>query len=51
MDSDHIVSSMNTQLHTAANVLVEWLGKLLPRAAENWWDECVIKGLYKAGGF
>lgn len=45
MDSDHIVSSMNTQLHTAANVLVEWLGKLLPRAAENWWDECVIDNL------
>ena len=34
MDSDHIVSSMNTQLHTAVNVLVELLGKLLPRAAE-----------------
>lgn len=45
MDSDHIVSSMNTQLHTAVNVLVEWLGKLLPRAAENWWDECVIDNL------
>ena len=45
MDSDHIVSCMNTQLHTAANVLVEWLGKLLPRVSENWWDECVIDNL------
>lgn len=45
MDSDHIVSSMHAHLHMAANVLVEWLGKLLPRASENWWNECVIDNL------
>ena len=28
MDNDQIVSRMNTYLHTSANVLAEWLGKL-----------------------
>ena len=45
MDSDHIVSSINTQLHAVANVLVKWLWKPLPRASENWWDECEIDNL------
>ena len=42
MDNDQIVSSMNTYLHTSANVLAEWLGKLLPRTSEDWWENCVI---------
>ena len=45
MDGNHIVSSMNTNLHIAANVLVEWLGNMLSRASENWWNECVIDNL------
>ena len=42
MDNDQIVSRMNTYLHTSANVLAEWLGKLLPRTSDSWWEECDI---------
>lgn len=45
MDNDQIVSKMNTYLHTSANVLAEWLGKLLPGTSENWWEDCVIAKL------
>ena len=45
MDNDQIVSRMNTYLHTSANVLAEWLGKLLPRASDDWWEECVLDKL------
>ncbi len=45
MDNDQIVSRMNTYLHTSANVLAEWLGKLLPRTSEDWWEDCVIAKL------
>lgn len=45
MDNDYIVSHMHTHLHTASIVLSEWLGTLLPRASEDWWEECVINNL------
>lgn len=45
MDNDQIVSRMNTYLHTSANVLAEWLGKLLPRTSEDWWEDCVMDKL------
>ncbi len=45
MDNDQIVSRMNTYLHTSANVLAEWLGKLLPKTSDAWWDDCVIAKL------
>ena len=45
MDNDQIVSRMNTYLHASANVLAEWLGKLLPRASDDWWEECVLDKL------
>lgn len=45
MNNDQIVSSMNTYLHTAANVLAEWLGKLLPRTSDYWWEDCVMAKL------
>ena len=45
MDNDQIVSRMNAYLHTSANVLAEWLGKLLPRTSEDWWEDCVIAKL------
>lgn len=45
MDNDHIVSRMHTYLHTATTVLVDWLGRLLPRTSKNWWEECVIDNL------
>lgn len=45
MDGDYIVSSMHVHLRTAANIMVEWLGKVLPRTSANWWNECVIDNL------
>lgn len=45
MDNDYIVSEMNSFLHTSATVLAEWLGKLLPRTSEDWWEDCVIDKL------
>ncbi len=45
MDGDRIVNSMHTYLRIAENVLTEWLGKLLPKTSESWWDECVIDNL------
>jgi hypothetical protein len=45
MDNDQIVSRMNLYLHTSANVLADWLGSLLPRASDDWWEECVLDKL------
>ena len=45
MDNDQIVSRMNSYLHTSANVLADWLGSLLPRASDDWWEECVLDKL------
>ena len=45
MDNDQIVSRMNSYLHTSASILAEWLGKLLPKASEDWWEDCVIDKL------
>ena len=45
MDKDQIVSKMNSYLHTSANVLAEWLGKLLPKTSDDWWEECVLDKL------
>lgn len=45
MDNDQIVSRMNSYLHTSASILAEWLGKLLPKTSEDWWEDCVIAKL------
>lgn len=45
MDNDQIVSRMNSYLHISTNVLAEWLGKLLPKTSDNWWEECVLDKL------
>ena len=45
MYNDQIVSRMNTYLHTAANVLADWLGELLPRTSDYWWEDCVMAKL------
>ncbi len=42
MDGEQLVSRVNAYLHTSANVLAEWLGKLLPRTTDAWWEECVL---------
>ena len=45
MQNFEIIGKMNGYLHTAANYLESWLGKMLPRVSENWWKECVISSL------
>ena len=45
MENNQIVSRMNTYLHTSAKLLEEWLGNLLPKTSDDWWEECVIEKL------
>lgn len=45
MDSQEIVSKINTYLHNAANDLVDWLQGILPRIADSWWNDCVLSSL------
>lgn len=45
MYEDQIISRMNDYLHKAAKSLASWLGNMLPRSGENWWEECVISNL------
>lgn len=40
-----IVSKINEYLHIATQKLSDWLGQMLPRVADDWWDECVINNL------
>lgn len=36
---------MNTYLHEAAVALANWLGGILPRVTDTWWDDCVRPSL------
>lgn len=45
MDNNQIINCMNTYLHISANLLIEWLGNLLPRATPDWWEDCVMEKL------
>ena len=45
MFEDQIISQMNDYLHKAAKALASWLGNMLPRSGDNWWEECVISNL------
>ena len=45
MDSITIVREINALLHTAAGALADWLGKILPRVTNTWWEDCVISSL------
>jgi ATP-dependent helicase HepA len=45
MDKDEIISRMNKYLHKSAEILADWLGKLLPKTSANWWEDCVISNL------
>lgn len=44
-DNNQIISSIKTYLHISANLLTEWLGKLLPRTTPDWWEDCVMERL------
>lgn len=45
MDSAYIVTKVNEYLHLATGALADWLMTLLPKATEQWWDECVLDKL------
>ena len=45
MDEQAIVSKMHEYLHTATKELCAWLGKMLPRVSEDWWQVCVMDNL------
>ena len=45
MDERFIVSKINEYLHAATKELSAWLGKMLPRVTDNWWEECVLSNL------
>lgn len=45
MNEQAIVSKMNEYLLIARKDLCTWLGKMLPRVSEDWWQTCVIDNL------
>lgn len=45
MTEQVIVSKMHEYLHAATKELCTWLGKMLPRVGEDWWQSCVIDNL------
>lgn len=45
MDSTEIVSRINALLHETSNALEKWLGSILPRVSNSWWDDCVLNSL------
>ena len=45
MNNEQIVSQMHSYLHTAAIELAKWLGELLPKSTDDWWQDCVIDKL------
>ena len=45
MDEKKIVSKINEFLHQATNILSNWLGELLPKITNDWWEECVLSKL------
>ena len=45
MNEQVIISKMHGYLHTATKELCAWLGKMLPRVSEDWWQICVMDNL------
>lgn len=45
MNEQAIVSKMHEYLHTATKELCVWLGIMLPRVSDDWWQVCVIDNL------
>lgn len=42
MNTEIITNNMNTFFNEASKTLYNWLNEILPKVADNWWDECVI---------
>lgn len=45
MDAQKIISNINSFLHDATVLLVDWLNSLLPRVTNDWWNDCVLPSL------
>ena len=45
MNDQIIVSKIHEYLHMATKELCAWLGKMLPRVGEDWWQVCVMDNL------
>ena len=45
MDSIEIVSNINALLHEISGSLEKWLGDILPRVTDSWWEDCVLTSL------
>ena len=45
MNEETIVSKMHEHLHIATKELCAWLGKMLPRVDDDWWQICVMDNL------
>ena len=45
MNEQTIISKMHEYLHIATKELCAWLGKMLPRVGEDWWQTCVWDNL------
>lgn len=48
MDNIEIISNINALLHETSVTLEAWLGKILPRVSNSWWDDCVLSSLSHA---
>ena len=45
MDTQKIISRVNSFLHEATVSLVDWLNGLLPKVTNDWWNDCVLSSL------
>ena len=45
MDSIEIVSNINALLHEISGSLEKWIGGILPRVTDSWWEDCVLASL------
>jgi len=45
MDTQMIISKVNSFLHEATLSLVKWLNNILPKVSDDWWNACVIPSL------
>lgn len=45
MDSIEIVSNINALLHEISGSLEKWIGGILPRVTDSWWEDCVLTSL------
>lgn len=45
MDSQIIISSVNSFLHESSKTLLNWLNDRLPKVTDDWWEECVLPSL------